>query len=348
MKKYNDIGDLYREKFADYSPEPPASVWEGIKSATEKRPSLWKKLTYPFAGTVLIGAVVYLIIANPKLQESAVVMVNDNQKNAENQLVNEVFLTDNNQSGGLNERNAPISQQINQVEYAVAPATQNVTPNDLSNNNLPEEKQVIEERIIDDKKVPFLRLVSETDERNPKQNTVKQTQSENPQPKVLPVKISKDTTICEDADVKLYAYNAENIRWNTGETKNLITVHPSHSEQYSVTFSTANAKDTTIYIYVNVVQCSEVYIPNTFTPNGDGLNDVFLIETDMALKSFEMTIYSKDGRQIFFNSKDTKRGWDGTYNGQSLPHGNYPYTIRYTDNLGKTIEKSGVVSLKLQ
>jgi len=164
----------------------------------------------------------------------------------------------------------------------------------------------------------------------------------------LPVKISKDTTICENSTVKLYAYNAENIRWSTGETKNLITVHPSHSEQYSVTFSTANAKDTTVYIYVNVIQYTKVFIPNAFTPNADGNNDVFLAETNVELKSFEMTIYSKDGRQILFNSKDIKHGWDGTYNGQPLPHGNYPYTIRYTDNLGKYIEKPGVVLLILQ
>jgi gliding motility-associated-like protein len=106
-------------------------------------------------------------------------------------------------------------------------------------------------------------------------------------------------------------------------------------------------KDTTVYIHIDVVPCTEVYIPNIFTPNGDGRNDIFFVKTEMELKSFEMVVYSSNGQQLFL-SKDITRGWDGTYKGQPQPHGLYFYTVRYIDNLGKSVEKGGELLLILQ
>ena len=347
MKKYNDIGDLYREMFSDYAPEPPASVWEGIKSATQKKPPMWKKITFPFAGTVLVGAVVYLLVVNPNPKESAI--ANDKQENTENQVFdNKVSIVENLSDVSV-ESKKTVSQQENQGNVLAAQSTEttSLAAHNSSNDNSEEEMQTVVTERISDKKTPV--VVSNTsDAQNQEQNPAKIVRSENPLPKVLPVKISKDTTVCENAAVQLYAYNAENIRWNTGETKNIITVYPSYREQYSVTFNTANAKDTTVYIHINVVKCAEVHIPNAFTPNGDNLNDIFLAKTDMDLKSFEMVIYSANGRQVLFTSKDINRGWDGTYRGQPQPHGLYYYTIRYTDNSGKQIEKHGELLLILR
>jgi len=349
MKRYNDIGDLYREKFADYTPEPPASVWEGLQSAIQKKPSLWKKLTFPSAGIVIVGAAIYLLFANPKPQESAIDTVRESQKNTENKIVNNEALPAANLSDKLEAKNTSALLQKNSVNSEKSSETQPtkyvslLTDNSFISNSTEETSQSAEERIAVDKKSMF-----NNEEQSQRQNAVKQTQNESSQPKGLPIKISKDTMVCENAAVKLYVYNAENIRWSTGETENIITLHPSYSEQYSVTFSKTNTKDTTIYIYVNVVPCAEVHIPNAFTPNGDGLNDVFLAQTDIELRHFEMIIYAADGRHVLFTSKDIKHGWDGTYKGQPQPHGVYFYTIRYTDNLGKTIEKNGELLLILQ
>jgi gliding motility-associated-like protein len=94
-----------------------------------------------------------------------------------------------------------------------------------------------------------------------------------------------------------------------------------------------------------VVECTEVHIPNAFTPNGDGLNDVFLAKSNMDLDYFEMTIYTVSGRQLLFSSKNIYQGWDGTYRGQKQAHGVYFYNIRYKNNVGTIIEKRGELLL---
>lgn len=73
--------------------------------------------------------------------------------------------------------------------------------------------------------------------------------------------------------------------------------------------------------------CCTPYIPNAFTPNGDGRNDNYKVEYkgDMELK--EMHIYNRYGQRIFSSANQNKT-WDGTYNGQAVDNGTYYYYIR--------------------
>ncbi|WP_118975850.1 T9SS type B sorting domain-containing protein [Taibaiella koreensis] len=81
----------------------------------------------------------------------------------------------------------------------------------------------------------------------------------------------------------------------------------------------------TINILYN--NCCTPYIPNAFTPNGDGRNDQYKVEYkgDMDLK--EMYIYNRYGQRVFSSSYVGKT-WDGTFNGQPLDNGTYYYYIR--------------------
>jgi len=144
--------------------------------------------------------------------------------------------------------------------------------------------------------------------------------------------------------VKLFVLNAKNVRWSTGGTQNAIFATPSYDEQYSVTFTTADNYDTTVTINIKCKPC--LHIPNAFTPNGDGLNDVFTAQSNEEYSYFEMTIYSSSG-QVLFVSKSIKHGWDGTYKGTLQQPGIYIYIIRYIDSTGKMDEKKGTVALKM-
>ena len=89
-----------------------------------------------------------------------------------------------------------------------------------------------------------------------------------------------------------------------------------------------------------------VFIPDVFTPNTDGQNDIFEIKSADALIT-ELTVYNRWG-QVVFQSDDLKRGWDGTINGSAAPNGAYAWQFRYqyrraNNPLG--YEKRGVVSL---
>lgn len=85
----------------------------------------------------------------------------------------------------------------------------------------------------------------------------------------------------------------------------------------------------------------QVFLPNSFTPNQDGLNDVFLAK-GLFIEEFSMEIYSRWGELLFF-SNELDQGWDGIYQGTLVPDGAYVYQITATDSQGRTVTKNGAV-----
>ena len=78
----------------------------------------------------------------------------------------------------------------------------------------------------------------------------------------------------------------------------------------------------------------KVNLPNAFSPNGDGVNDVFRAVTDCEL-SFSMQVYNKWGT-VVFSSENIQEGWDGTYQGQPAPAGKYSYIMFYVVEINNT------------
>lgn len=114
---------------------------------------------------------------------------------------------------------------------------------------------------------------------------------------------------------------------------------------YSVRIVDANDCEATLNINVTE-RFPRVSVPNAFSPNGDGLNDDFKPVTDCSLP-FSMQVYNKWGA-IVFSSEDVSVGWDGRFEGQEAPSGNYSYIIFYTVTINnKTIEESNKGSVKL-
>jgi gliding motility-associated-like protein len=75
----------------------------------------------------------------------------------------------------------------------------------------------------------------------------------------------------------------------------------------------------------------KLFIPNAFTPNNDGINDTWYIETLQAYPGAEVKVYNRYG-QLVFDNKGKNFAWDGTLNGQLLPSGAYVYTIDLKNN----------------
>ena len=95
--------------------------------------------------------------------------------------------------------------------------------------------------------------------------------------------------------------------------------------------------------YYTLQQEATVFVPDAFTPNGDGTNDAFTVKGVYADK-FTMSIYSRWGEVVYATSDKTK-GWDGTADGQSLPAGQYMYRIEVEDVSGRKTVRSGAVLL---
>jgi gliding motility-associated-like protein len=98
---------------------------------------------------------------------------------------------------------------------------------------------------------------------------------------------------------------------------------------------------TTQKIVVN--SCDNIFIPNSFTPNGDGHNDQFKAYGNN-IKEMKMMIFNQWGQKIF-ETTNMNTGWDGSFGGKPQPSGVYMYTCRLILDTGETIDKKGSINL---
>jgi gliding motility-associated-like protein len=100
-----------------------------------------------------------------------------------------------------------------------------------------------------------------------------------------------------------------------------------------------------VMVFVKQVNCAEpnIFFPNAFSPNGDGVNDVLYIRGN-AITEATFTIYNRWGEQVF-ESKSLDMGWDGTYNGQLVEPDVYGYRLRVVCFDGEVFEKQGNVTV---
>jgi gliding motility-associated-like protein len=81
---------------------------------------------------------------------------------------------------------------------------------------------------------------------------------------------------------------------------------------------------------LNVFVLSDINIPNTFTPNGDGINDNWRILFLDQYKNCQVEVYTSSG-QVIFKSSGYSASWDGTFRGKAVPFGTYYYVIDLGD-----------------
>lgn len=94
---------------------------------------------------------------------------------------------------------------------------------------------------------------------------------------------------------------------------------------------------------LEVIYRSKVAFPNAFSPNGDGVNDIFNFESRYVM-SVNMKIYNRWG-ELVYQTTDVDRGWDGTANGKPASLGTYIHHTMLTDDMGITFVKSGEIVL---
>jgi len=118
--------------------------------------------------------------------------------------------------------------------------------------------------------------------------------------------------------------------WNTNPPQEGTIATGLSQGKYIVTIIDANGCQAEQEVEVSE-RFPRVYIPNAFSPNGDGENDEFKAVTDCTL-SFGMKVFNKWGL-IVFSTDDIKEGWDGTYKGQAAVSGIYSYSIFYSGSI---------------
>lgn len=156
-------------------------------------------------------------------------------------------------------------------------------------------------------------------------------------------RINQDSTLQYILQQKLYS-----PRWETlaplNETPHQRRVSFSEGDTVFWRVLATDGRDTANSNVNLSIPTTPIFVPNAFTPNGDGLNDVFRI-SDFGIKDFKATVWSSSG-QILAVSKSPKSIWDGlSKNGEPYSLGSYAYLIEIETETGKFITKQGNILL---
>ena len=139
------------------------------------------------------------------------------------------------------------------------------------------------------------------------------------------VNLGNDTIMCPGDLVVLSAgAGFSSYLWSDGSTQPTLNVN--NPGTYTVTVSNSGCKATDQIV---IAECnSDIWVPNVFTPNGDGKNDTFH-PVCTNITDISMYIYNRWGNQIYEGTGATLE-WDGKYKGEICPEGVYYYLIDYT------------------
>lgn len=187
-------------------------------------------------------------------------------------------------------------------------------------------------------------------------------------PGLLSVKIYEsplaDFSVPEEIPVSEPAVQLQNLSypignnrytWNIDDRYTLEGVNPivkfDKAGRYAVTLTATspNGCRNEITRHITVNNDFNIYIPNAFTPNADGLNDVFtpvFSAYGLDTKNYDMEIFDRWGHSLF-HTNDLLKGWDGTAHnsGEAIKEDVYTFMIRFKDLGGNAHLKTGFVTL---
>ena len=165
-----------------------------------------------------------------------------------------------------------------------------------------------------------------------------------------PIQIYNDNQF----DIENLSTNATVYFWDFGDGNNTNMTNPTHiyDQQpgyYAITlvaFNEIGCSDTAVGT-IQLIEELFIYVPNTFTPNNSGTNDVFLpiIDSGIDDATYKLQLFNRWGEMVF-ESKDKTVGWDGTYRGSIVQDGIFTWKITFKspDN-DKEYEYIGHVNL---
>ena len=118
---------------------------------------------------------------------------------------------------------------------------------------------------------------------------------------------------------------------------------PVQTTTYTVTISDGAGCTSFRQVTITILHDNAVFVPNTFSPNGDGRNDYLFVRGNN-FHEIRLTIFDRWGEKIF-ETTNQLTGWDGTYKGKEVDPGVFTYvvTVNYSDK--GSVTQSGTVTL---
>jgi gliding motility-associated-like protein len=174
-----------------------------------------------------------------------------------------------------------------------------------------------------------------------------------PNPQILPQIVFEtnpgDTIIRFGTSIVLTVTNAASYVWSpnyniSSLTGNAVTVHPLQTTQYIV--QGYNSRNCTSSDTINVIvvdDCGEMYVPNAFSPNNDGVNDILYVR-GQCLETLTFMVFNRWGEKVF-ETNDKTIGWDGTFKGELMNTGVFVFRLEGKTYEGKGYSMKGNVTL---
>lgn len=121
------------------------------------------------------------------------------------------------------------------------------------------------------------------------------------------------------------------------------TVHPAQTTTYQLVTESPEGCKGKGEITIEVV--SPLFVPNSFTPNGDGKNDLFRIPPQEKVNFVQLTVFDRWGNKIF-ETKDVRQGWDGSLQMKPSPVGTYIYLLKVRERSQVKVVKGTVLLMR--
>jgi gliding motility-associated-like protein len=158
--------------------------------------------------------------------------------------------------------------------------------------------------------------------------------------------LGMDQNICDGDSIMLQGNSlyAITYSWQDGTTGNVLIVWNAGLYRLTASNNCGSVKDS---IYVNVDFCGScpVFIPNAFTPNNDGVNDLFLINSPCGNIEIDLFVFNRWGEEVYYESS-TNPAWDGKHNGQPASMDTYVWQVIYLDQSNRKILSGNVTLIR--
>jgi gliding motility-associated-like protein len=157
------------------------------------------------------------------------------------------------------------------------------------------------------------------------------------------IDIQADAVLCpgEEKRLEVVSESVADYSWSTGQTTPDITAREWGLYTVEGSNECGTALDSLLLQPFGCDNC--LYIPNAFSPNEDGRNDLFIPIAVCPLEDFEMKVFSRWGA-LMYETQSLDNGWDGTFKGEKLGSDVFAWFISYTQ-AGQQIRLEGDISL---